>query len=385
MNIIEMNKKIGLVVMFDISSAGGAPKVLVDFIDTLNIMGKEVYLLTPFKLDYKKIENLYGKIKIKKVYYPGKLKSLICQGNFLPRRFMKKEFLEMTKEVDMIIDIDGGIVHNHLPKDFDKSKYIIWRFSCIGLKRHWIKNGPFRNAKEFFKILLGSKKCIPSKDHKIYAVDKLTKEELKLWNLNCEEICLYPQIKLDKFIDEKINKKKQIAVFGRITPNKLIEDSIKIYAIGTKNFPEYNLVIFGGRTSDTKSYKKKLNNLIKELGISNRVKIVESPLFEEVKKLLFESSILIDSQKKISMTLSSVEALATGCIILAQKESGTYMEVLDNGKYGYGFDNVQEGGEKLEKIISDLEKGKLNRNKFSKRAEYFSEENFIKRLKEIIK
>ncbi|MEK6827658.1 MAG: hypothetical protein AABX99_04205, partial [Nanoarchaeota archaeon] len=81
-----MNKKIGLVVMFDISSAGGAPKVLVDFISALNKLDREVYLLTPFKLDYKKIESLFGKIKVKKIYYPGKIKSFVCKGNFLPRR-----------------------------------------------------------------------------------------------------------------------------------------------------------------------------------------------------------------------------------------------------------------------------------------------------------
>ncbi|MEK6826890.1 MAG: glycosyltransferase, partial [Nanoarchaeota archaeon] len=298
-------------------------------------------------------------------------------------RFMKKEFLEMAKEVDLIIDIDGGIVHKYLPKNFDK-KYIIWRFSCIGLKRPWVKNSFSRNTKEFIKILLGSKNCIPSKNHKVYVVDNWTKEELKLWGINCQDIFLYPEIKIDTFLDEKRKKKKQVSVFGRITPNKSIEDSIRIFAIGTKNFPEYNLVIFGGGTADTKTYTEYLNKVIHKLGISDRVKIIESPLFEEVKRLLLESSVLIDSQKKVSMTLTSVEALATGSIILVQKESGAYLEVLDKGKYGYGFNDVQEGAEKLKEIISKIEEGKLNPNKFSKRAEFFSEKNFIKRLKKIL-
>ena len=123
--------------------------------------------------------------------------------------------------------------------------YIIWRFSCIGLKRPWVKNSFSRNTKEFIKILLGSKNCIPSKNHKVYVVDNWTKEELKLWGINCQDIFLYPEIKIDTLFWMKKKKKKQVSVFGRITPNKSIEDSIRIFAIGTKkNFPRIQFSYF---------------------------------------------------------------------------------------------------------------------------------------------
>ena len=118
-----MKEKIGLVVMFKISEPGGAPSVIVNAIRALNKMGKDVYLLTPFKLNYARIGELYGDIKIRRTYYPNKLKSVICQTNFLPRRFMKKEFNEMINEVDLVIDIDGGYMHNFLTSE-NYNKYI---------------------------------------------------------------------------------------------------------------------------------------------------------------------------------------------------------------------------------------------------------------------
>ncbi len=56
-----------------------------------------------------------------------------------------------------------------------------------------------------------------------------------------------------------------------------------------------------------------------------------------------------------------------------------------NGKYGVGFESIEEGAEKLRKIIKALELKKINPEKFTKRAEFFSEEKFRERLKNILK
>lgn len=373
--------------MFNMSSGGGGPRVTVDLINALNSLGKEVYLLTPFKLDYEKIKEFYGPIQIKKVHYLSKLKSKFCRGRALPRRLIKKEFQKMAKEVDFIIDIDGGVVHKYLPKDFDNSRYIVWRISCVipESKRPWIRRNIKRKAKETIQNILGDKKCIPSKNYKIYAVDKWTGKELKeYWNLESEKIYLYPEIKVDEFLKEKRKKKNQIVVFGRIAPNKSVEDSVKIFGYGTKKYSNYNLIIMGGATADTKEYINKLKNLCKELGIEGKVKVVKNPSFNEVKKILAESKVLIDSQKEISLTMTSIEAMAAGCVVLGYKDSGGYIDILDNGKFGYGFLNTEEGKKELEKILNGLKEGKIKNKKSIERAKAFSRKRFIKTLKIIL-
>lgn len=375
-----MNEKIGFIVMFRIEG-GGAPNVLVNAIRTLNEMGKKVYLLTPFRVDFDLIEKNFGKIEIEKIYYPKGLKKIFCQGNFLPRRFMRRELLEMVNEVDLTIDIDGGIMHEHLPNNFDHSKYIVWRFSCIHVNfdLNWKWD---RKIKEYAKIALGSRRCIPSRNHKIYSSDKWTSKELEYWNLNTEDLYLYPRIQVEEFIDQNVEKKNQIAVFGRISPNKQIEDSIKIFAEGAKEYEDYNLVIFGAATSDTEDYIKKLKELINDLGINDRIEIIPSPSFEQLKRLLLESRVLVDAQGRISNTLTSIEALAAGIIVVINKDSGCYTEVLRNGELGFGFESVEEGSRVLADVLSRIDE--IDVSKSIERSKDFSGDRFRDRLRMVV-
>jgi len=338
-----------------ISVGGGFARVTRDLIAALNFMGKEVYLLTPFKVRMEKIKKLYGSIKIDKFYYPGKIKSFFCREEFLARKLMKNEFKKMAKEVDFIIDMDGGVLHNYLPEKL-KKKYVIWRVSCINPETYKIQQ--VKSAKVLVKIIIKNviKKIVTNKkdlpyNFKIYPIDEWTKRELiSFWHVKPEKKCLYPEIKVEEF---NPNRKKEnlIAVLGRIAPNKGIHNSIKIFANGTKKFSDYKLTILGGVTPDSEKYIKYLNEIIKEFGIKNRIEIIKDPEFKRIKEIMEKSKVLIDSQKGVSLTLTAIEAMAAGCIVIAQKNAGTYKEVLDNGKYGFGFDNVKEGSKQLEKYF----------------------------------
>jgi glycosyltransferase involved in cell wall biosynthesis len=386
--------KIGIIVMHNISVGSGGARVVIDLINGLNSLGSEVSLLTPFKLDFNKIKEYYGEVEIKKIYNPGKLKSIFCKESILSRKILKKEFQEMAKNVEMMIDIDGGVLHNYLPNDFDKNRYVIWRITRVSQlqseKDKWSKGNAKKTIKNLIRDILRIRQTKTqnslSRDFKIYAVDNWTKEELiKYWELSPEKICLYPEIKVNELLyDQRKKKKNQIIIFGRIAPNKRIGESIKIFYNGTKKYPDYNLVILGGATVDSEDYIKYLKELINKFGISERVKIIRNPGFDEIKEILLDSKILIESEMD-SLTMTAIEAMAAGCVILSNKASGTFQEVLDKGKFGYGFEEYEDGSRVLEKILEDLKKGKINNKKSIERTKFFSHENFIKRLKLIIK
>ncbi len=386
-----MNKKIGLVVMFRLDTGGGAPRLIVDLIKDLNFLGYKVFLLTPFKLNYQKIEEIYEPIKIEKVYDVSKLKSLFCRNSILGRKIIKKEFQEMVKDVDKIIDIDGGVLHNYLPKGFDKSRYIVWRFAAIeskSIKNFKNKRGLKRKVKDLIKKILcleQSKTNNPlSKDYKIYPIDEWTKRRLiERWGLSPEETLIH-SIHTEEYLYKGQKKKNQIVVLVRFAPNKMVEDSIRVFFLGTQKHQNYKLLIFGGTTSDSKHYLKYLDGLIKRLDIQERVEIIKNPSSNLCKKFLLDSKVLIDSQRDISLTMGPVEAMAAGCIVLAHKTGGTYEETLNGGKFGFGFDDIKEGGEKLEMILEGLKKGTINNKKSIKRVDFLSEKSFIKRLKKVL-
>jgi len=382
------NKKIGLVVMGRIDVGGGYPRVIYDMIKVLNQIGKEVYLLTPFNPDMQKVQEFYGKIEIKKLYCLKGLRKTLGLNDILRRWIMKREFLKMAKDVDFIIDVDGRIMDEYLPKSFDKNKYVIWAVSGITSKplqnNHLLEFKSFRDILKFSsESLFGFFVKLPNKQTKIYPLDKWTKNMFNGLGLNLKEF-LYPpiQTKLFKFLGKK--NKKQIVILGRIDPWKNIEDSIRIFDEGTKDNLEYNLVIIGGVAPTSREYILKLEELIDKLGIKARVKIIKNPSFEEIIKQLKNSEIVIDSQKEVNITMTSIEAMAAGCVVLAHKRGGTYTEVLENGKYGFGFKSIEEGAKKLKEIIDKLKAKGINNKESVKRAENFSLEKFEERLKKII-
>ena len=333
-----MIKNIGIVATPNISTGGGFPRVVRDLIASLNELNYKVSLMTPFTLDYEKIKELYGPIKLEKVHYPSGFKKKFCKEDSITRRLMKSEFLKMFNENDLVIDMDGKILDKYLSTE-EKKRYIIWRVSCAysdTKKFPEMRRGLSRKGKEILKDLLNTKSTRPGKDIKIYSLDEWTAKELKYyWNLNSAGF-LNPEIQVEHIKYKGQKKKNQIAVLGRIARNKKIHDSIEIFSKGTSKFKDYKLVILGGATPDSDLYIKELSNQIERLNIKERVEMIPNPSFEKIKEILLNSKILIDSQQGVSLTMTAIEAMAAGCIVLATKNGGTYLEVLGKGKYGFG-------------------------------------------------
>lgn len=385
MNARKKIKKVGLVVMGNISEGGGYPRVIYDLIIVLNSLEKEVYLLTPFRLDYDKINDLYGPIKIKKIYNPKKLKSIFMVEDVFRRKLMKKEFKEMASEVDFIIDICGRVMDKYIPKKFYRNNYIVWAITSLGRgELQFFKNFK-RNFKEIIRAFLKWEKDLPAKDIKIYALDEWTKNDIiNKSKLSPEKECLYPAIQVKELLYKRNKKKNQIIINGRINPVKRIEESIKIFYNGTKNYPHYKLLIIGGVSHESEEYINYLKKLIGSLKIENRVSIIKNPSFEMIKKELLDSKVLIDSQKGANLTMTAIEGMAAGCIILAPKNGGTYTEILENGKDGYGFESVNEGAKILSNILNKIDEGKLDNYKSIQRSKFFSKEMFVNRIKKIL-
>jgi len=376
-------KKIGIVVMFKLNAGGGAPRVVVDLIKSLNEFGHSVYFLSPWKLDHKRIEEIYEPIPIEKEYNLDEKKKRFALGRNLSRIMIKNEFITMASEVDMIIDVDGGILDRYLPED---KKYVVWRISAINpQKSPWEEKNWKLKIKEIIRKIIEKEEDHPSPNHKIYAVDDWTRESLiKKWRLHPEKLCLYPEIKTHQLSYNKKIKKNQAIILGRIVPNKWVDDSIKIFARGTEG-TDYELKIVGGVSPDTEEYIEYLKKVAQDYGVVDKVAFVKNPSFELLKEHLEKSKVVIDSQRDISLTMTAIESLACGTVVLVHKNSGTFKEVLDNGKFGFGFETIAEGARKLKEIIHDLEKNKIDLKLFAKRAEFFSGKKFRERLKQILK
>ena len=374
------SKKIGIVVMFKMDAGGGAPRVVVDLIKSLNEFGYSVQILTPWKLDHEKIREIFEPISIDKEYNLENWKINFAKGRNLSRKLMKNKFIEMAEDVDLIIDVDGGILHNYLPNE---KNYVIWRISGVESDTsEWENRNWKQKIKVFVKYLVEGEEKLP-KEHGIYAVDDWTRRSMiEEWNLSPKKLCLYPEIKTDHF---SYNKKKinQVIILGRISPNKRLDESIKVFARGAK-YSNYSLVVIGGMIGDSEEYINYLKKIAEREGIIDKIEFIGNPSFDRLKSVVEESKILIECQRDISLTMTSIECLAAGVVVLVHRNGGTYTEVLDNGKYGVGFDSVEEGAERLNKLIGKLDEKRIKSKKLVDRAKFFSGEKFKERLGEIL-
>jgi len=374
-------KKIGIVVMFKIHSGGGAPRVIVDLIKSLNEKGHEVHLMTPWKVDLEKVSEIFEPIDIDKEYNLEDSSLKLCVEPNLSRKLMKSQFMEMQNEVDLIIDVDGGVLHNYLN---DEKKYVIWRISgIISEKSEWERKNWKMALKTFIRSIITPDRNTLSKDHNIYAVDNWTRDGLiEDWKLKPQELCLYPEIKTEDFSDKR-TKKNQVIILGRISPNKRLDESVRVFAKGARN-SDYKLLIVGGVTPDSENYLNYLKNIAKEEGIGDKIEIVGNPSFDKLKEIVEESKILIECQRDISLTMTSIECLAAGVIVLVHRNGGTFKEVLDHGRFGIGFDNIEEGAKKLKETIEMLEDGRKVSGNLKARALFFSGDKFRERLDTIL-
>lgn len=379
--------KIGIVALPRISVGGGFARATRDLIAALNEMDVEVHLLTPFEVDLQKIAELYGPIRLASIRRPSAAKVFFSRDEILGRKLLKEEFKKLARDVDFIIDLDGAVLHRYLPKNFDRDNYAVWRLSCINPNTYKLQG--VRNLKVLAKILIKRtlKKIITrSKDIprglQVYPLDEWTKREIiQFWHMTPQTMCLYPEIKVEEFSAAK-RKRDQAVILGRIAPNKSIHESLEIFHRAIKNHPSWRLVIIGGTTPDSPAYVALLKELIKKYNLGDKVDLIQDPSFAQIKQILSESKIIIDSQRGTSMNMPVVEALASGCAALMHRNSGTYTEVLGNGEYGYGFEGIEEGANVLETILSEK---KLDVEKSIQRAEFYSSRKFRDRLHQVLR
>jgi len=195
---------------------------------------------------------------------------------------------------------------------------------------------------------------------------------------------IYPPVQVKQIINyvKKIGvKKESLAVYiGRIQPEKGIEDIIKAIALLKDRDVNVRILGFG---FDNK-YLQYLENLAKSLGITKHVEFSVNAPRAEILRSLAKAKLLIHPARYEPFGIAVVEGMATGCIPIVRKGlNGPWIDIVEQGKYGIGFENPKELAQTLNKIllIDDL----INTDDIIKRALMFDEETFKERFTTHIK
>lgn len=169
-------------------------------------------------------------------------------------------------------------------------------------------------------------------------------------------------------------KSKIISYFGRVFPEKGIDDLIKAYKIVRKSFPDVRLVIGGGGVE--------LDNL---KNIATRLKLADviftgTILDPKKKRALMQASLLGVIPTKPTpnfvetLCISALEYQASGCVLLTTKVGGVPEAAGSHSLYARHSDSRD-----LAKKITLVLRGQINRGEIIKKGlEHVAKFNYLK-------
>lgn len=200
--------------------------------------------------------------------------------------------------------------------------------------------------------------------------------------LGGSSLVLYPPVEFEKYLPLSQNRERKnvVITLSRIEPLKNLEIVLDI----AKEVKNAKFVIAG--TMHSIEYYSTLRRKINALGLEERVKILPN-IEEEIKMVLLKTSkVYLHPMKYEHFGIAIVEAMASGLIPVVHKSGGAWMDIVEYGRYGFGFKSVEEAIENINNIL-EMREDELQswRLKFRKKIRVFSYSTFKSNIEHLIK
>lgn len=157
---------------------------------------------------------------------------------------------------------------------------------------------------------------------------------------------------------------------GRIHPHKSLELAVRAME---KADPDKSLIIAGDMEAHHFWYKKRLENIAKRIGISDRFKIVVSPTNNQVVRLMQRCSVFLFPSTIDTFGLVVLEAMACGKPVVACRRGGA-SELLDDCGFLLEPD-IKQWQETVRKVLSNSNLRLETGRKAFERSKMYSWEN----------
>jgi glycosyltransferase involved in cell wall biosynthesis len=199
--------------------------------------------------------------------------------------------------------------------------------------------------------------------------------------LSVEAIVLYPPVNIERYLtlSKHGNRESIVVTISRIEPMKNLDIIIDV----AKEVKEAKFVVLGSMQSS--SYYAHLIRRIRMLNLEGRVKILINASEELKMEILKKAKIYLHSTKYEHFGIAVVEAMAAGLIPIVHKSGGPWTDIIEFGKYGFGYSNLEEAKYIIHNLVN-LDKGKLHgiREIVVERAKTFRYDSFFKHFNIII-
>ncbi len=145
-----------------------------------------------------------------------------------------------------------------------------------------------------------------------------------------------------------------VGIFGRVRPQKGIEEFVLAMCQTLARHPHWTAVIVGEVTPAFRSFERRLKTVIAKKGLSERFVWTEKRNFAELPELFRAMSLIVCASHNEGFGLTCLEGMASGVAVLAT-QTGAFEMAIRPGVDGYIVPcrNTQALVQGLEKMMAD--------------------------------
>ncbi len=183
---------------------------------------------------------------------------------------------------------------------------------------------------------------------------------------------VYHPIQERNNINLSMKVRNLVISIGRIDIRKNYKMLLKI----AERLKDYKFIIAGALNRGDEKY---YSNLIKTK--PDNVEIKANISEPEKIELLKKASIYMHLNRREHYGLSILEAMAYGLVPVVPESGGPWEDIIEHGKYGYGFNTIDEAVEQIKNINFDIVKTIIeSMDRFSFKNFYYNMDNFIEEV-----
>lgn len=363
---------------------GGGNKVTGMMAETLQSFGGQIDLVSGRKFNYKAFTYDMGAS-----LDPAKIRSWYpSHGFILPFPMDHFQFALWTRKIIRLLDPEVVVLYNDFPRMLESTLrkrrslvYIHFPIATrwkLGIPEGQVGLLPFRPMRRLFssRVL-----CFDHFPADVAVVNSsITARYAKLTWKGLKPKIIYPPIKVnDYFSTVETPRQNAIVVLGDIQETKAAH--VVVEAVSKLSVP-YRLYIIGRRAEPR--YLAFLVDTIRRHRV--RASIIRNASYSDVCRILKQAKAIAHVQHFEPFGIAVTEGMAAGCVPIVWKDqdSGPWVDIIQKGHFGLGFQSTKELTDEIASVLSDDKSFRVMSRKAMLRAHDFDISNFHREFKAVI-
>ncbi len=346
---------------------GGGERVCLGFLKAAKGLGHTTELVTMVPPNWRRIASFFGEATI-----PDRVISLFDRPKRFEkyRRFLMFSFSGQFRDADTItvnstgyrwLPVLADVVYEHTPPAS------LLRVPTGGMP---IRKRMYYLPFDFAQLLF----LRTSKDTTVLTNSTYCMRRLKPL---VERIRVaYPPVDVESYLCSKSSRDNTVVTCGRYDEGKNYELVLEV----AEALDRLTFVIIGRSSGElSQKYFEKLDAIRKAKNLSN-VRLMQNASLSSLREIMASGKVYLHSMVAEDFGIAVVEGMASGLVPVVHKSGGPWEDVLQWGKYGYGYTSR---GEAIE-MVAEAVKSKRSREELIQRAKDFTKEQFVEKIKGVL-